>query len=64
MLLKILWNVASLQPADLEDVRRALVRINLHEIARALPGIFGFVRIVEITYGEAVVFAEPNMVQR
>ena len=53
-----------LELADFENMRGAHVWIDFDEIARALPGIFGFIGIVEVAYGEAVVFAETKVVER
>ena len=45
-------------------MRGAHVWVELDEVARALPGVFGFIRIVEVAHGEAVVLAETEMVER
>ena len=53
-----------LELADLEDMRGAHVWIDLDEITRALPGVFGFIRIVEVAHGEAIVLAETKVLER
>jgi len=60
----MLWIVARLEAADLENMRGAHVWVNLDEIARTLPGIFGFIGIIEVAYGKAVVFTKTKMVER
>ena len=50
-----------LEFADLEDMRGAHVWVDLDEVAGALPGVFGFIRIVEIAHGESVVLTEAEV---
>lgn len=52
-----------LELADFEDMRGAHVWVDLDEVAGALPGVFGLIRIVEIAHGESIVFAEAEVVE-
>ena len=53
-----------LELADLENMRGAHVWIDLDEVARALPSVFGFIGIIEVAHGKAVVFADTQFVER
>ena len=53
-----------LELTDLKDMRGAYVWVDLDEIARTLPGVFGFIGIIEVANGKAVVFADTQLVER